>query len=106
MAPAPRTTLRAWRCCMAGTGLEGRQVTRDLPGPDLGVVLAPLVALQAEELVGDRPEAAADDGVGLEAVERRVQGLRQDLEAAPGDLGRTRLVEVPLVGLAGVALVA
>src|SRR4051794_3982341 len=46
-----------------GFGSEGGQVAFQLPGADLGVVLAPLVAFDPQEGVGDRAEAAADDVV-------------------------------------------
>src|SRR3954447_22646266 len=86
----------------AGPRSEGRQVAPDLPGADLGVILAPLVAFQAEELVGDRAEAVTDDGVGLEVVEGLAQGLGQDPEVAPGRGGPAQLVEVSQVRLARV----
>src|SRR4051794_7779823 len=81
---------------------EGRQVALDLPGPDLRVVRAPLVAFDAEEFVGDRSQAVADDGVVLEVVEGLTQALGEDVEAAFGPRGRALLVEVPEVRLARV----
>src|SRR5437763_1345580 len=80
-----RSSIHQPRACVAASSAsERRQVTLELPRFDLRVVLAPLVALEPEELVGDRAEALADHLILLEVAEGFGEALGERPNAAAG----------------------
>src|SRR4051794_12347017 len=68
------------------------------------MILAPLVALEPEEFVGDRAEALAEYVILLEVAQRLGEALGERADAVAGHGLEVGGVEVAEVGLAGVEL--
>lgn len=84
--------------------LERCQVALKLPVSDIDMIVAPLLAFQLEEFIGDWAEGRANHGVGLEVVEGLAERLGPGLHASDSHGFRPALVKVVQVQLAGIEL--
>ncbi len=68
------------------------------------MVLAPFIALEPDEFIGDRPQAFANDVIVLEVIEGLGEALRKRKNAAARHGLEIGGVEISEVGLSGLEL--
>ena len=86
--------------------LKEGQIAVGFPSADGAVVLAPLVALEAEEFRSDGTQGVQDNLVLFKVVECFGQGLWQQPDATAGDFLHAYSVHVAKVGFTRIEAVA